>query len=153
MSISTDEAITDINRLINTVVTAGAAALLDGVVPTIYWQDKEQPGTPDRSKIWMRVSHMGLSRPQASLSNDVFVPGVKRFTATGITYVQIFMPKSVVNADSKLRLLGELIWRAIASKATPNRVILRNARVSPLPPEEFYYRSNVVTEHEYDTLA
>lgn len=151
MTATYDEAVDQIYELFTTGVTAKAAAII-GYVPEIRYLDDGKPGEPDRTKVWVRISPQPVTREQASLSNDVFVKGNKMYTSGGLVFIQIFFPKSYQNAAAVSRKFGQMIVQIFNGTSTEGCVWFRNTRVYPLPSEELFYRSNVVTEYQHDEI-
>lgn len=151
MTATYDEAVDQIYGLFSDKFTAGAAAIV-GYVPDIRWLDDQNPNEPDRSKVWVRISVNPVMRPQTSLSNDVFQPGKKMFTSSGLVYVQLFFPKSYSNAAATMRRLAQFIVSFMSNGKTEGCVWFRNAIAKPVVPEDLFYRSNVVTEYQHDEI-
>lgn len=152
MTATYDEAVDQMYELFTTQFTANAAAIV-GYVPEIRYLDDGAPGVPDRSKVWVRISPNPILRGQASLSNDVFEPGQKMYTTGGLLFIQVFFPKSYANAAAVSRKLGQMILGIFKGTSTEGCVWFRNTRVYPVAPEELFYRSNVVTEYQYDEIG
>lgn len=152
MTTTRSEARNEINGLFLAAWNAGAGALA-GYVPEIEWQGRQPRNTPDGSKFWARVSMQTVFEEQTTLSTCEGKPGQKRYTASGLVFVQLFCPKSNTQAFEIGGKLAEVARNAFRGKSTPGKVWFRNARINELDPEELYYRFNVVTEFEYDELG
>ncbi|AEX56100.1 minor tail protein [Burkholderia phage vB_BceS_KL1] len=152
MTTTHSEARNEINALFNTAWNANAGALA-GYVPNIEWQGKQPRETPDSSKYWARVSIQTVLEEQTTLSTCEGKPGQKRYTASGLVFVQLFCPKSIVGSFEIGGKLAEVAKKAFRGKTTPGKVWFRNVRINELDPEDLYYRYNVVTEFEYDELG
>lgn len=152
MTATYDEAVDQMYALFTEQFAAKAAAIV-GYVPEIRYLDDGKPDVMDRTKVWARITINPITRGQASLSNDVFTPGKKMYTSDGMLFVQLFFPKSYANAAAVSRKLSQMVTVIFSGKTTTGCVWFRNARPYPLPNEEFYYRSNVVAEYQYDELG
>lgn len=129
---------------------AAETSSLVGYVPDVRWPLVEEPETPDASKYWARLSIQTVFEEQTALAGN---DGKRRYTASGLVFVQIFCPKSVSNSGEIGRKLAEIARNAYRGKDTPNKVWFRNVRINELSPENLFYRFNVVAEFEYDEIA
>jgi len=147
-----DDVNDEINALFLAAWNAGTTALV-GYVPEIRWQGVQYRDLPDGSKFWVRLSKQTVFEEQASLSNCEGLPGQKKYTASGLVFVQLFCPKSNTQAFELGQKLAKLARNAFRGKTTPGKIWFRNVRINELSPEELYERFNVVTEFEYDELG
>lgn len=143
------QAIDEIFSLANAAFVANAAAIV-GYLPDIRWPGVAEAGTPDASKFWARVSQQTVLEEQTTLSGE---DGKKRYTASGLVFVQLFCPFSDVAAMEKGRALAVMARNAFRGKTTSGKVWFRNARINELAPADGAYRFNVVTEYEYDEIG
>lgn len=134
--------------LFNTAWLANSAALA-GYVPIVRWQGIEEAGTPDASKFWCRVSQQTVEEEQSTLRDD---SGVRRYETTGLIFVQLFCPKSQVDALEIGRKLAVVARNAFRGKTTSGKVWFRNARIIELEPDSSAHRFNIVSEYEYDEI-
>lgn len=151
MTANYSEAVDQMYELFTERFTANAAAIV-GYVPEIRYLDDGKADLPDRSEVWVRISPQPVTREQASLSNDVFTKGKKMYTTGGLVFIQLFFPKSYENAAAVSRKLGQMIVEIFNGTSTAGCVWFRNTRVYPVPSEELFYRSNVVTEYQHDEI-
>lgn len=147
-----DQARDEINTLFLTAWNANAGAVV-GYVPEIRWQGVQYRDLPDGSKFWVRVSKQTVFEEQTTLSTCEGKPGQKRYTASGLVFVQVFCPKSNTQAFTLGQTLAKIARNAFRGKTTPGKIWFRNVRINELDPEELYERFNVVTEFEYDELG
>lgn len=147
-----DQVNDEINALFLAAWNAGSAAIA-GYVPEIRWQGVQYRDLPDGSKFWVRLSKQTVFEEQATLSTCEGVPGKRKYTASGLVFVQIFCPKSNTQAFELGQKLAKLARNAFRGKSTPGKVWFRNTRINELTPEELYERFNVVTEFEYDEIG
>lgn len=112
-----------------------------GYVPVIRWPGIEE-GTPDASKFWTRISQQTVLSGQKTLSNTTRI-----FETSGLIFIQIFCPKSIVNSFNLGRQLAQKALETFRSRTSNVRFI--NARIQELPSEENFYRFNVVSEYDY----
>lgn len=141
------EAIDEIFGTFNAAWQAGAAGIV-GYVPEVRYVGVELPTSPASGKFWARLSSQGVKEPQATFNGVA----VQRYTAYGLIFVQLFCPKSVSNSMQLGRKLAELTKNCYKGVSTQNCVWFRNGRIQELEPEDLFYRFNIVTEYEYDTL-
>lgn len=147
-----DDVNDEINSLFFSAWNAGSAAIV-GYVPEMRWQGVQYRDLPDGSKFWGRLSKQTVFEEQASLSNCEGLPGKKKYTASGLVFLQLFCPKSNTQAFELGQQLAKLGRNAFRGKTTPGKIWFRNVRINELDPEELYERFNVVTEFEYDELG
>lgn len=147
-----DQARNEINSLFLTAWNLYSAAIVS-YIPEIRWQGVQYRDLPDGSKFWVRVSKQTVFEEQTALSVCEGAPGQKRYTASGLVFVQIFCPKSNTQAFELGQELAKIARNAFRGKTTPGKIWFRNVRINELNPEELYERFNVVTEFEYDELS
>jgi len=123
---------------------------LVGYIPDVRWPMVEEPAEPDPSKYWARLSVQTVFEEQTALAGS---DTKRRYTASGLVFVQIFCPKSRSNSGEIGGKLAEIARNSFRGKSTPNNVWFRNVRINELLPENLFYRFNVVAEFEYDETA
>jgi len=128
------------------------AAGIIGYLPEVVYRNNERPTKPGSDKYWLRVSIQTVFAEQTALGECENV-GTRRYTETGLYFIQIFGPKSDNGADGKVAALADALREGYRGKATEHHIWFRNARINELTPEELFYRSNVVTEFEYDEVS
>ena len=153
MTTTYSNAIDEINAAFWQDWNSAKSSSVVGYVPDIRWQNVEEASTPDGSKFWGRVSTQTVFEEQTTLSTCEGAPGQKRYTSSGLVFVQIFCPKSNAQANEFGKKLSEVARSSFRGKSTPGNVWFRNVRINELPPEDLFYRFNVVAEFEYDELA
>ncbi len=132
---------------------AGSLAIA-GYIPEVRYQGVEKAEKPPTGKHWARISTQVVTEMQASLSNNVFEAGKKRFEVAGLVIVQLFAPKSVATGFDELAKLGQVARGAFRGRKTAsNEVWFYNARINELAPEELFYRINVIAEFEFCELG
>lgn len=140
----------EINGAFWQVWNAAEVSALVGYVPDVRWPMVEEPAEPDSSKYWARVSIQTVFEEQTALAGS---DTKRRYTASGLVFVQIFCPKSISNSGEIGRKLAEIARKGYRGKSTPNKVWFRNVRINELSPENLFNRLNVVAEFEYDETA
>jgi len=144
-----NEAIDQMFSLFYAAWLAQTTAII-GYVPEVRWPGVEEPGTPDASKFWLRVSQQTVIEEQTTLADS---NGKRRYTASGLMFVQLFCPKSEAAAMENGRKLAVVARNAFRGKVTSGKVWFRKVRINELAPEESAYRFNVVAEYEYDEIS
>lgn len=129
---------------------AAEVSSLVGYVPDVRWPFVEEPEKPEASKYWARVSIQTVFEEQTALAGS---DSKRRYTASGLVFVQLFCPKSRSDAGEIGRKLAEIARNSFRGKSTPGNVWFRNARINELSPENLFYRLNVVAEFEYDEIG
>ncbi len=124
-----------------------------GYVPEFRWQGLQESAKPDPSKFWCRVSQNTVDESQASLCNDVAKSGNRRFEAVGLVFVQLFCPRSDVQAMEKGRLLAQVAKKIFRGQTPAGTVWFRNSRINELANENEWLRFNVIAEYKYSELG
>lgn len=150
MTTSYVNAVDEIFSLFNIAWSAEAPAIVgNGETPEIRWQGVEDENIPNFNKYWCRVSQQTVEEPQTSLAGN---DGKRRYTTSGLIFVQLFCPKSDAQAMDKGRNLATVARNAFRGKTTSGKVWFRNARINELAPEDNAYRFNIIAEYEYDEI-
>lgn len=131
---------------------ANAPAIV-GYVPEVRWPNDQERDLPAGEKFWARLSIQTVLSEQTTLAASVEGAGKRRYTSSGLIFVQLFCPKSNVEADELGKLLAETAQNSFRGKSTPGKVTFSHVRINPLPPENLFYRYNIVAEFEYDEIA
>lgn len=153
MTIGIQQATDEMFALLNSAWIAGAAAIV-GYLPEIKWQGVPERNIPDASQYWARVTKQTVLEGQGSLSDCAGELGQKRYTVTGLLFIQLFLPKCENDCSEIGRQLAVLVRDAYRGQSTPGGVWFRNATINDgIPPEEICERINVVVEFEYDDLG
>jgi len=119
--------------------------------PTIYWQNVQTVLDSDNERHFSRFSVMTNLTEQSAMSGRSYsVPGNKH-TTFGLVVVELFFAKSAYSAGEE-SFLSLLSRKAFASRQTPNGVWFRNSTIRELRPEDSFFRSNVLTEFQYDSV-
>lgn len=137
--------------LFRTAWNAGAVAIV-GTVPEVRWQGVEGKEKPPVSGYWCRVSTQSVIEQQTSHKSGLAPDESRRYTSSGLLFVQLFCPMSDAQAMDKGRRLAMLARDAFRGKET-NNIWFRNCRINELPPDENAYRFNIVVEYEYDDIG
>lgn len=148
MTATYDEAKDEIFSQFYTAWKAQSAAIA-GYEPEAWWQNLEKPYKPPQDKFWVRVSTQSVIEEQSTFRDGV----EKRYTGSGLVFVQLFCPKTLGDADTLGGKLAEVARNAFRGKKTTGGVWFRNVRINNLEPEELFYRFNVVAEYEYDEVG
>ena len=132
------------------VIDNDVAAIL-GYIPETRWPYVAEPSKPNSAKIWLRVSSQVVMEGQSTLSTCVGAPGKKRYQTAGLIFIEAYIPKTTKDTTS-IRLTASALRNAFRNAPSGEYGIrYYNARVNDgIPPEELFYRFNVVTEYEYD---
>jgi hypothetical protein len=140
-----EEAIDDIFKTFKTAWDTSSASIV-GYIPEVRWPGVEEPEVPDRSKYWVRISQQTIADEQKSFRNGT----CRSFETAGLVFVQLFLPRS----DSKSMQLGKklanLSRNAFRKRSVNGGVWFRNSRIVEIPPEDAFFRLNVVAEYEYN---
>ena len=112
--------------------------------PEVRWRNLEISAPPDTTKHHVRVAQQTKSEEQISLPNS---NGVKLYETKGFLTVQMYFSKATIEDgdDEGLPVIAKEAFRSAASA----EVWYRNSRIKELPPEEDYYRADVITDYTY----
>lgn len=126
-----------------------------GYIPEIRWRNKEEKAKPPTDKFWCRVSVFTEDEEQTNVSVvRVDEKYIRRYTTYGVIIIQIFCPKSVKNSDKLGQKLSNISKLCFRGKKADCGIIFRNSRINDgIPPEELFYRFNVISDFEYDEIA
>ena len=118
-----------------------------GIKPKLVFDSAEIKDS--QAKATVRVKAFFLGEEQVTLSDRVASPNKKRYKFDGTIIFQIFVLKSVINAENELiRVLSDI--REGYRKKSFNNVTYRNVVFKNLQPEDAYYRANLAVNFEYD---
>lgn len=152
MTVEYPDADAEMARVFKAAWDSGTPAVA-GYIPNVEWYGLETPDKVDRSQFWARFSTQHIYDEQSTLSDYVAEPFRKRYTGSGLVFIQLFMPKTIDNAVIKGRRLAKVARNAFRGKKTPGGIWFRNARINDVPAEDLFYRLNVVTEYEFDEIG
>lgn len=145
---TTDQLFSQVLKVTNSNIVES----LLGYKPESRWQGNEESNKPDSSKLWYRVSRQTVTNPQTGFGNSDSQSRAK-YTNYGILFVQLFIPKTPIDSYSKGQTLAQmLVTESFRNKTTEGKIIFRNPRIQPLPPETDLNRINVVVDYEYDEV-
>lgn len=121
-----------------------------GYVPKVFWQGITEPDPPDSDAFWARFSIQTVFEEQSGLSGGDLS---RRYTTSGLIFIQIFCPKSESRGFEFGQQLASVGRASFRGRSTPGGVWFRNVRINELNPEQLCYRFNVVSEFEFDEYA
>lgn len=152
MTADLDQAVNETSALFKAAWDANSGVVF-GYIPEIEWEGVPSKTKVDQTRVWGRFSTQNVFEEQATLSDCAGEPFKRRYAGSGLVFLQLFLPKTVANALPKGRTLAKVARNAFRGKKTSGGVWYLNARIVDVPPEELFYRLNVVAEYEYDTLG
>lgn len=153
MTAELDTAFDEMRALFLAAWNANAGSVF-GYVPEIEWHGVEKPENINRENVWVRFSTTNVFEQQATLSACVDEPYKRRYQASGLIFVQLFLPKTVDNASVLGVTLAKVARNAFRGKKTAGGVTFHNVRINDnLPPELLCYRINVVAEYDFDEIG
>lgn len=136
---------------INAALKSDVNAVL-GYIPQVYWPLQAEPKKPDATKLWLRVSTQNVIEGQSTLSTCEGGPGQKQYETAGLLFIELYWPKSGSVNSTKAEQTAAVLRNVFRNAAMGSDGIryYRARILDGIPPEELYYRLNVVTEYEYD---
>lgn len=135
-------AINDMFSIFNNVWNNESSTII-GYTPEVRWQGVEV-GEVDNSKYFARVSQQGVNDRQRTLKTSH-----NRYDVTGLLFIQIFCPRSDMEAMYKGRQLSQIVKNAYRGVQTGNNVWFRNVRIKELEPEASFLMFQVIAEYEF----
>ena len=152
MSTTREAAIDEILGKVQAVIASTAAVV--GYAIEMRWPGIER-NAPDWSKYWGRASYKTADETQAAFASNVEAEGQRMFQTDGVVFVQLFCPKSDVEAHIKGGRLAKLFRDAFRAMGSTGEVEFFNARIQELDPdrETGSIRFNVVADYQYDELG
>lgn len=144
--ISYEQAVDEIFKVFRDTWNAEASAIV-GYLPEIRYQGVEEPSKLPIDKYWARVSQQTVSDSQSTLRNGTCG---QRYRTNGLVFIQLFCPKSDSLGMTTGRKLATVVRNGYRGVKTSGGVWFSNVRINELPPEDNWYRLNVVAEYEYD---
>jgi len=113
--------------------------------PRIVYKDPVNP-----SVHWGRLSLQTVMATQAAFC--AYGSG-KKYQEDGLVFLQLFAPKSEVEAAEQQDRFAQIARSAFRGKSLPGKVWFRNARINDLDGEDEMLRLNVVAEYEYNEIT
>jgi hypothetical protein len=107
---------------------------------------------PDKTKFWGRVSTQTvLSRKVGFVADGIGGRNRNRFEVTGLLFIQLFCPRVPGTYEQMKRMADDLVT-VLRSYRSPKSLTFKNSRWTGLPPEDPYFRVNVISETEFNQL-
>lgn len=147
---SGSEAEDEIFGLVQEYCAEGASVELGYALPMYF------PGVieaaPDKTKFWGRVSTQTvLSRKVGFVADGIGGRDRNKFEVTGLLFVQLFCPR-VPGAYNQMKDIGDEMVSVLRGHRSPKSLTFTNSRWTGLPPEDPYFRINVISETEFMQL-
>jgi hypothetical protein len=121
---------------------ANIASVSLGYTPKVLWRHVEEASIQDTTRHYLRVSQQTIIERQSTLKN------VKTLYDTiGFIKIQFYFSKATLNSSEDADMTT--IARDAFRKAPSSDVWYRNSRILELPPEEDYYRADVISNYTY----
>lgn len=117
--------------------------------PEIKWHNTEKITGNTNDKHWMRFSLQNVLQNQKSLAGGRQQAVGTKFTTKGVIKVELYFSKSSY-VQEQCDVLSFIVERCFV-QANADGAWFRNFVAVDLPPEETHFRTNVLSEYEYDT--
>lgn len=113
-----------------------------GYTPKVLWRHVEKVAIPDTTRHYLRVSNQTISERQVSLKGTK-----KLYDTIGFIKIQLYFSKAtlVKSEDADMNAIARNAFRLASS----SDVWYRNSRILELPPEEDFYRADVISNYIY----
>lgn len=148
MSTTQIDAIDEMYGMINTAWLASCNSIF-GYVGDIRWQGAEKATKPeDNLKVWARVSNKIVKDNQSAINAQ---DGQRFYTAIGILFVEVFIPRSSASFD-KGKQLAIAMRDAFRHASPSSETRFRNQKVDELLVTSQYYPFNVSIVFEFNTI-
>jgi hypothetical protein len=133
-------------------IVNGAVAQLGsivGYIPSIQWPGSAVAGSPDYSKIWMRVSSKIVTDKLSALGNRA---GQRLYKANGLMFIQLFAPRTLASTFLA-KQAAQFIRDFFRTESVTGELRFVEAKMVELDPEDLYYPINIAVQFEYYTLS
>lgn len=142
MSITYAKAIAEIFDTFLVYWNANIGAVSLGYAPKVLWRHVEKVAIQDTTKHYLRVSNQTISEKQVSLKGTK-----KLYDTIGFVKIQFYFSKAtlVKSEDADMTPIARDAFRLASS----SDVWYRNSRILELPPEEDFYRADVISNYIY----
>lgn len=121
-----------------------------GYVPQIRFPRIVYVDPIDPSVHWGQMSIQSVAASQRAFC--AYGSG-KKYQEDGLVFVQLFAPRSEVEAAEEQDRFAQIARAAFRGKSLPGKIWFRNARINDLDPEDEMLRLNVVAEYEYNEIT
>lgn len=138
------------------IVQASIASISIGIVPIVQtrWPGTDETDGPPQGIYWARVSEQSVLGEQTSLSTDVGLAGTKRYTNTGLLFIQIFCPKSDVKSVENGRLISTALLTALRSPVIiGGNLWFKRQQLKPMIMNTDNYQFNVSATYSFDEIV
>lgn len=144
------EAEAEIFDLIQEYCVDGASVELGYVLEMLF------PGVieaaPDKTKFWGRVSTQTvLSRKVGFVADGIGGRDRNKYEVTGLLFVQLFCPR-VPGAYNQMKDIADEMVSVFREHRSPKSLTFKNSRWTGIPPEDAFFRINVISETEFMQL-
>ena len=142
------EAIDELVAAFNAKWQADTTAVV-GYVPEIRWQGVEEPDIPTTGVYWGRFSTQVTSEVQPTHRSPTEDKMLRRIE--GLVFVQLFLPRDLADSMEKGRQLATIARDVFKVRTSQGNICFQNARIQDnIPPEQKWWRLNVVAEYQHD---
>jgi hypothetical protein len=134
------------NHVIDVWPTAAAGIMASGV-PALFFEGVEQADPP--KDYFVRFSMQPVLEKQATFMNGED----KRYTMSGVVYLQVYCPRSDERAVERRNLIATVGKKLFRGEALDGCIWFRNVRIQWLDPVASFIRANVVADFEFDEIG
>lgn len=124
---------------------------IEAYIPEIKWENVELTQTNDNGVHWLRFSSQNHMKRQKSFTGGRNEAVGTHYTTKGLIRVEIYLSKSAYQTQDADNL-NLIVERCFVQANTPSGLWFRNTVIVDMNPEENFFRSNVLTEYEYDSV-
>jgi hypothetical protein len=116
-------------------------------VPELRFADNEVGEIP--KTYFVRFSMVPVTERQSTFRNGED----KRYTSTGVLYLQVFAPRLDERAAERRRDLAHVGKTLFRGKSLDGCIWFRNVRINWLQPDDKFLRANVAGDYEFDEIG
>jgi hypothetical protein len=121
-----------------------------GYVGEVRWPGAEKATKPeDTLQVWARPSHRIVKDDQSAINAK---DGQRFYTAIGVLFVEVYIPRSVSGALDKGRLLAIAVRDKFRQSPASSEIRFRDQKVVDIAPTPQYYSVHAVVTFEFDTI-
>lgn len=123
----------------------------DIYIPEIRWQNVEKRDLNDNGVHWLRFVAQNIQKQQRSLAGGREEAVGTSYTTRGFIRVELYFSRSAYQTEDQ-DTMSAIVERCFIQQNTAGGVWFRNTVIVDMEPEENHFRSNVLTEYEYDSV-
>lgn len=123
-----------------------------GYVPVVRWFGTNLPATPESNKTYAEVRFEEVTSGQSSLSACVDQPGKSKYTSEGLFTAVFHSALNLPGELAKAEELAQKVREGFGGWHSPGGVWYRQTRIASGIAENFFYKTLLLIEFEFDEV-